>query len=55
MQNKANLPDAQMNVIKALTKDYENNSNCKLCENKANQSQFAKWPNERNLSKNKEL
>ena len=36
MQNKANFPDAQMNVNKVLSRDYENNSNCKLCKNKAN-------------------
>ncbi len=36
MQNKANFPDDQMNVNKVLTMDYENKSNCKLCENKAN-------------------
>ncbi len=34
--NKANLPDDQMNVNKVLTMDYENKSNCKLCESKAN-------------------
>ncbi len=39
MQNKANLPDDQMNVNKVLTKDYENIANCKLCENKPKQSQ----------------
>jgi len=36
MQNKPNLPDAQMNVTSVLTKDYENKSNWKLGENKAN-------------------
>ncbi|MBA7608622.1 hypothetical protein ES703_15801 [subsurface metagenome] len=36
MQNKANLPDDQMNVSTVITKEYENNSNCKLRENKAN-------------------
>jgi hypothetical protein len=36
MQNKANLLNTQMNVTKVLTMDYENKSNCKLCENKAN-------------------
>ena len=44
MQNKANFPDDQMNVNKVLTKDYENISNCKLCENKANTN-----PNKANL------
>ena len=33
-----------MNVNKVLSKDYENNSNCKLCENKANTK-----PNKANL------
>ena len=36
MQNKPNLLDAQMNVTKVLTRDYENISNWKLGENKAN-------------------
>ncbi|MFB0524765.1 MAG: hypothetical protein ACETVZ_04450, partial [Phycisphaerae bacterium] len=36
LTNKANFPDDQMNVTVFYTKDYENNSNCKLCENKAN-------------------
>ena len=36
MQNKANLPDAQMNVTKVLTKDYENKSLCRRGENKPN-------------------
>ena len=47
MQNKPNLPDAQMKVSSVLTKDYENKSNWKLGENKpnskpikANQSQY---------------
>jgi len=34
--NKANFPDDQMNVSAITTKDYENISNCKLCENKPN-------------------
>jgi len=33
-----------MNVNKVLSRDYENNSNCKLCENKANSK-----PNKANL------
>ncbi|HUS74082.1 MAG TPA: hypothetical protein VMY06_13565 [Sedimentisphaerales bacterium] len=33
-----------MNVNKVLTRDYENTSNCKLCENKANTK-----PNKANL------
>ena len=40
MQNKPNLPDAQMNVNTVITKDYENKSNWKLGENKANQTQY---------------
>jgi len=36
MQNKANLLDAQMNVTSFYTVDYENKSNWKLGENKAN-------------------
>jgi hypothetical protein len=36
MQNKANFPDAQMNVSPVITREYENKSNCKLGENKAN-------------------
>ncbi len=36
LTNKANFPDAQMNVNKVLTKDYENKSNWALYENKAN-------------------
>ncbi len=36
MQNKPNLPDAQMNVNAVITKDYENKANWKLGENKPN-------------------
>ncbi len=36
MQNKPNLPDAQMNLKSFHTVDYENKSNWKLGENKAN-------------------
>jgi len=36
MQNKANFPDALMNVISLITVDYENIANCILCENKPN-------------------
>ena len=36
MQNKPNLLDAQMNVTSFYTVDYENKSNWKLGENKAN-------------------
>ncbi len=40
MQNKPNFLDAQMSVSSTLAKDYENKSNWKLSENKANQSQY---------------
>ncbi|GAG51391.1 unnamed protein product [marine sediment metagenome] len=57
MQNKPNFPDAQMNVNKVLTRDYENIANSKLCENKPNtkpiQSQFAGYSNERIFFLNK--
>jgi hypothetical protein len=33
MQNEPNLPKAQMNVNKVLTKDYENKPNWTLGEN----------------------
>jgi len=36
MQNKANFPDALMNVISLITVDYENIANCILCEYKPN-------------------
>jgi len=36
MQNKPNLLNAQMNVTSFYTVDYENKSNWKLGENKAN-------------------
>ncbi len=42
MQNKPNLPDAQMNITSVITKYYENKSNWKLGENKPNQTQFLK-------------
>ena len=48
MQNKANLPNAQMNVNKVLTRDYENIANFKLGENKANTK-----PNKANFRKAK--
>jgi len=45
MQNKPNLPDAQMKVSSVLTKDYENDNTFRLPENKPNtkpiQTQFA--------------
>jgi len=44
MQNKANLPDTQMNVNKVLTKDYENKSNWTLGENKPNSNPISERP-----------
>jgi len=59
MQNKPNFLDALMNVTSFYTVDYENKSNWRLGENKANtkpkQTQFAKCPNRCKFSKNKEL
>jgi len=40
MQNKANLPDAQMNISSLLTKYYENVPLRRRGENKPNQTQF---------------
>ncbi|GAH61683.1 unnamed protein product, partial [marine sediment metagenome] len=40
MQNKPNLLAPQMNLKSFHTVDYENKSNWKLGENKANQSQY---------------
>jgi len=40
MQNKPNLPNTQMNVSSALTKDYENDNTFRLPENKPNQTQY---------------
>jgi hypothetical protein len=45
MQNKANFQDVQMNVNSILTKDYENNSNWTLGENKPKQTQFQRQKN----------
>ncbi len=36
MQNKANLPETQMNVSPVNTREYENKSNWTLGENKPN-------------------
>ncbi|MHC4500978.1 MAG: hypothetical protein ACYS83_05025 [Planctomycetota bacterium] len=44
MQNKANLPDDQMNVTTFLTKEYENKIAFGLRKNKANTN-----PNKANL------
>ena len=55
MQNKPNLRKAQMNVNTYNTKDYENISDWTLGENKPNQTQFPKSPNERKLTYNKGL
>ncbi len=40
MQNKPNFQNDKMNITPALTKDYENISPTKKCENKPNQTQF---------------
>ncbi len=48
MQNKPNFQDAQMNVSSVKTMDYENKSNWKLGENKANTK-----PNKPNFRKAK--
>jgi len=48
MQNKANLPDDQMNVTAFYTRDYENNPLRRRGENKANSK-----PNKANLLKAK--
>jgi hypothetical protein len=36
MQNKPNLPNAQMNISPFITKDYENDNTFRLPENKPN-------------------
>ena len=48
MQNKANFPDAQMNVNKVLTKEYENKTLSRSGKNKANSK-----PNKANVRKAK--
>ncbi len=57
MKNKANLPDAQMNVTFFYAVDYENIANWKLGENKANtnpiQSQYK--PNSRKAKNERKL
>ena len=45
MQNKPNLLNAQMNVIKVLRKDYENVPLRRRGENKPNQTQFQRQKN----------
>ena len=42
MQNKPNLPNAQMNIYLLLTMDYENISDWTLGESKPKQTQFAR-------------
>jgi len=44
MQNKANLPDAQMKVSSVLTKDYERNDIFAVPENKANTKPISEKP-----------
>ena len=48
MQNKANLPDDQMNVSEVLTKDYERKTLGESGKNKANSN-----PNKANCRKDK--
>jgi len=52
MQNKANLPDDQMNVNKVLTRDYENETLSERGKNKANTNpikpNYGNAQNERN-------
>ena len=55
MQNKPNFLDALMNVKSIHTVVYENKHNWTLGENKPNQSQFPKSPNECKLTYNKGL
>ena len=40
MQNKPNLPDAQINVSSFITKDYENKSIGNLAKTKPIQTQY---------------
>jgi len=49
MQNKANFKRARINVSCYLQKDYENESVFSGQENKANQTQFPRDQNEREL------
>jgi len=44
MQNKPNLPDAQMNVNSLLTMTYENKHNWTLGENKPNSNPISERP-----------
>jgi len=57
MQNKPNFPDAQMNVNKVLTEDYENVTLGKRGKNKPKTNpikpNFRKGQNERNFHYNK--
>jgi len=55
MQNKANFQEARMNVSIFSQMAYENKSNWTLGENKPNQTQFPKSPNECKLTYNKGL
>jgi len=40
MQNKPNLPDAQMNVNTVITKDYENKQLCRCVKTNPIQTQY---------------
>ncbi len=55
MQNKPNFQKSQMNVNLYNTMDYERKRNWTLGQNKPNQTQFTKSPNERKLNFNKGL
>jgi len=49
MQNKPNLLDAQMNVTKVLTRDYENKRLCRRRKNKPNSKPIYAIGNKANL------
>ncbi len=55
MQNKPNFPKIQMNVSILLQMDYENKHNWTIGQNKPNQTQSPKSPNECKLNFNKGL
>ncbi len=55
MQSKPNLLDSQMKVSIVLLRDYENVHLLAHRKNKPNQTQFAKYSNERKYCFNKVL
>ena len=55
MQNKPNLPDAQMNVNTVITKDYQNSHLLEHPKTNPIQTQFPKSQNECKLTYNKGL